>query len=99
VGDPRPVWKLAEFLPRLDAWITRERPADFQRIAATAWVLGRADDPFQGVQRAEGFDDLWYGAIPDTLDARGRVVVGSYFVDPAARTVTCESFSILGWPV
>ena len=45
-------------------WIERELPSDDLRLTVTAWILTRYDDPYQGVQREPGFDNLWFGEIP-----------------------------------
>ena len=32
--------------------------------ANTEWLMSRLEDPYQGVTRADGFDNLWYGTVP-----------------------------------
>lgn len=34
----------------------------------------------QGVRREAGFDNLWFGAVPDSEDGKGRVVACSYWI-------------------
>ena len=34
------------------------------RFLVTEWILTRAADPYQGVRREAGFDNLWFGAVP-----------------------------------
>lgn len=97
-GPDRP-WRLELFDSRLDEWVDRDNPPDFQRIAALNWALSRIDDPYRDAQRAEGFDNLWYAVVSDSLDVRGRAAVCSYWIHESTRTLVCDSFAQLGWPV
>jgi len=60
---------LERFLDRLDAWAEQEDPSTDLRILVTSWIMTRYDDPYQGVQRAEGFENLWFGADPTLTTA------------------------------
>lgn len=92
-------WTLVDFSARLREWVAAENPPDFQWKAAARWVLDLPADPRASGRREDGFDDLWFAEIPDTLDVRSRVVVCSMWIDHAARTVRCECFTTLSWPV
>ncbi len=90
-------WTLEGFLERLDAWAALESPTDDLRLIVTAWVMTRFDDPYQGVRREPGFDNLWFGTIPGTA-ASGTVVVCSYWIEESSRTVRCDNFATLNSP-
>ena len=94
-GDP---WALARFIEMLDAWIDREKPEADLRLMTTAWVLSRADDPYQGVRRAAGFDNLWWGPVPRTATPAGTVVTCAYWIFEADRVVRCDGFATLSLP-
>jgi hypothetical protein len=94
-----PVWQLEGFLDRLDCWVDRESPTDDLRVLVTAWILSRSDTPYQGVRRADGFENLWYGPVPDSADGKGQVVVCAHWVKELTRTVTCDSFATLSLPL
>jgi hypothetical protein len=42
---------------------------------------------------------LWFGPIPDSSDGAGNVVTCSYWINVASRTVRCDLFSTLTWPL
>jgi hypothetical protein len=66
-------------------------------MAVRAWLLSRLDDPYHGVRREPGFENLWSGVVPSTH--RGwTVVVCSYFVFEAMGTVRCNSLATLNLP-
>jgi hypothetical protein len=94
-------YTLDEFLARFDEWADWEtpRPPDDMRYAVLSWLLTRGDNPYEGVKRAEGFDNLWYGMVPGTEHGDGKVVVCSYWIIEAERRVRCESFAVLGLPI
>ena len=93
------VWELQRFLDRLDAWAEQEKAGTDLQILVLSWVMSRSEDPYQGVQRAEGFDNLWFGAIPETEDGRGQVVTCSYSIEELVQRVVCNSFATLGMPL
>jgi hypothetical protein len=97
-ADPLSPWQLIGFIERLDTWIDVERPADDLRLIVTAWVIGRVDDPYQGVRRERGFPNLWFGTIPNTTHGTGQVVVCSYWIEETTRSVRCDSIATLDWP-
>lgn len=96
--SPSPAWILHNFLEALDAWAEREGARDDLPILVTMWIMTRLDDPYQGVRRAEGFDNLWFGVVPDSADGSGAVVTCSYWIEESRRTVTCDSFATLSPP-
>ena len=90
---------LERFLDRLDAWAEQEDPSTDLRILVTSWIMTRYDDPYQGVQRAEGFENLWFGAVPNTDDGLGHAVVCSYWIEETRRAIRCDSFATLNLPL
>ena len=54
--------------------------------------------PYQGVQRVEGFPNLWFGRVPRTVDSKGRAVACSYWIAESTRTVRCDSIATLSLP-
>lgn len=87
-------WRLERFIDHLDYWIDSEHPPDDLRLTVTAWVLTRYEDPYQGVQRESGFENLWFGQIPNTRIADAAVAC-SYWVLAAEHTVRCNSIATL----
>lgn len=92
-------WQLDDFLEQLDAWAARESPADDLMLIVTIWIMTRGDDPYRGVSRASGFENLWFGPVPDSDDGVGRVVTCSYWIHEAGHRVRCNSFATLGRPL
>lgn len=90
-------WVLQEFIPRLDSWIAQESPAESLRFQALAWIFTRYDDPYRGASRAEGFDNLWFAKVPETL-SDGRMLTCSYFIFERERRVLCDTFAVLSVP-
>lgn len=82
-------------MERLDAWDSQERPEEDLRVRVTTWIMSRIDDPYQGVRREAGFDNLWFGVIPDSANLAGEVVVCSYFVWEREHSVVCSSIASL----
>ncbi|MET7948423.1 hypothetical protein [Micromonospora sp. NPDC005324] len=91
------LWVLRGFDRHLDLWIAQFQPDQDLINQVTAWVLSRFEDPFQGVRREQGFDNLWWGHVPLSLRDE-TVVVCSYFVRERERTVTCNSIAPLSLP-
>lgn len=92
-------WKLEGFIEALDRWIERENPHDDLRLAVTSWVLSRADDPYQGVKRERGYDNLWYGVVPKSLHGDNMIVLCSYWVYESRHAVRCDQIATLNYPV
>jgi hypothetical protein len=98
VPDRTSTWTLKDFLEQLDVWNDLEKPSDDLRTHVTAWIISRADDPYQGARREPGFPNLWYVAVPRSYHD-GAVVVCSYEIVELAHEVRCKGFGTLGWPV
>jgi hypothetical protein len=91
-------WQLENFIDHLDMWIEREPPSDDLRLTVTAWILTRYDDPYQGVQREPGFDNLWFGEIPRTRHGAGTAVACSYWIYAGRGFIRCNSIATLPLP-
>ncbi|WP_223884570.1 hypothetical protein [Micromonospora craniellae] len=96
MSDPA-LWVLRGFDMHLDLWIATFKPDQDLINLVTAWVLSRFEDPFQGVRREDGFDNLWWGHVPLSL-RDGTMVVCSYFVHERDRVVACNSIVPLSLP-
>ncbi len=92
-------WKLEGFEECLDRWIALEQPVVDLRFVVLEWVLTRADDPYKGVRRQAGFDNLWFGPVPRSGDGRGNAVACAYWVEERPRTVRCDSIATLAQPI
>lgn len=91
-------WQPIGFQERFDEWLTLERPDVTLWRRVFAWLLDQLDDPYLGVSRADGFDNLWFGVIPDTEHGAQQVVTCSYWINASDRTVRCDSIATLSWP-
>lgn len=97
MGEP---WRLSRFQERLDEWIDLEDPDDRLRIVVVNWVLSRMEDPYDGLLRQQGFDNLWFGIIPGTGDLSARsAVVCSLWIEETAHSVRCDRIATLSWPI
>jgi hypothetical protein len=74
-----------------------DSPPDEVRLIVAAWVIGRFDDPYQGMNREPGFANLWYGRIPGTV-FKGNVVTCSYWIEATDWKVRCNAFATLRYP-
>lgn len=92
-------WFLENFLERLDQWVELEGPPEQIRLAATAWIMTRLDDPYLGVRREPGFDNLWFGPIPETQHGDGLVAACSYWIFEREHRLRCDSFASLTRPL
>jgi hypothetical protein len=93
-----PGWDLEGFEEALDIWAGREAPDVDLRLVVTAWIFSRHDDPYAGVRREPGFDNLWFGPIPESLRDQ-RVVVCANWIVESARTIRCDSIATLSLPI
>ena len=91
-------WELVDFLRRLDRWAELEQPDDELRRLVTAWILTRFDEPYQGVRREPGFDNLWFGRVPGS-EVGGTVVTCAYWIEEDRKVVRCDSFATLSLPL
>lgn len=94
-------WRLELFLERFDMWAQREGTNVDQdlRLVVVSWMQSRMDDPYQGVRRQEGFENFWFGLIPNSGDGQGNFVGCSYWIFEADRLVRCDNYGLLSWPV
>lgn len=92
-------WTLENFLERFDAWVDLESPEDDLRCVVMAWILTRYDDPYQGVRRDSGFENLWFGAVPESGHEPGNVVTCAYWIKESSRTVRCDNVGTLSLPL
>lgn len=92
-------WALEGFLDRLDAWIELEHPGDDLKIFVTAWTLSRHDNPYAGVRREPGFDNLWFGVVPGSVHGTCKAVTCAYWIFESRHTVRCDSFATLSLPI
>ena len=99
VANPDSPWKLELFVEKLDMLLTYEDVSTDLRFLILEWAFTRGDDPFAGVQREPGNDNLWHGTIPRSWDGKGHVIHCSYWVYVASNTVVCNSYGLLSWPV
>lgn len=97
--DRDPLWTLERFEREFDLWLARSVVPVELALVVGSWLMSRSDDPYHGVRRADGFENLWHGIIPDSADGHGRVVVCSYWIFEATRVVRCNSIAQLGTPV
>lgn len=96
--DSTAQWELQGFQRHADIWISTEDPDQDLKNEVLEWLLSRMDDPYQGVKREPGFDNLWYGPVPGTH--RGyTVVVCAYFILEAGHAVKCNSIATLNMPI
>lgn len=86
------------FVERLETWVEAEDPFEDLRLAVTRWIFTRQQDPYQGVRREPGFDNLWFGTIPGTSHGGSQVVVCAYWIEERTHTVRCDSFASLSRP-
>ncbi|MDQ3611638.1 MAG: hypothetical protein M4D85_08570 [Actinomycetota bacterium] len=96
---PDPTWTLHGFEECLDAWIEREQPSEDLSYVVTEWAISRSEDPYGGVRREPGFDNLWFGSVPLSGDGRGNAVACAYWIEEGTRTVRCDSIATLSQPI
>jgi hypothetical protein len=92
-------WILEGFGEALDIWGEREPPDIDLRLVVTAWVFSRHDDPYVGVRREAGFDNLWFGPVPGSVHGDQKVVACAYWIMESTRTVRCDSIATLSLPM
>ena len=99
MGEASPAWRLERFAEHFESWIEREDPTTDLRLLVGFWIWTRSETPYQGVQRAEGFENLWFGAVPNTDDGLGHVVACSYWIEESRHAVRCDSLATLDLPL
>jgi hypothetical protein len=92
-------WTPEGFDGCIQRWDELESPPADLRIWVVEWIFNQLDDPYQGVKRAAGFPNLWWGQVPGTLHGDGMVVVCNYWIVETVHVVRCESVASLSWPV
>jgi hypothetical protein len=73
-------------------------PDTLLRRMVTTWTLTRLDDPYQGLRREAGFENLWFGVVPGTLK-RGAAVVCALWIEESTRRVRCDRIGSLNLPL
>ena len=91
-------WRQQAFEERLDEWIALEEPAEVTRAIVGGWLLSRIDDPYEGLRRQVGFDNLWFGVIPGTKSSDNTVVVCSMWIRELEHVVRCDRIGTPAWP-
>jgi hypothetical protein len=85
-------------VPALDRWIELSEPDQDLRLVVTDWVLSRAQHPYRAVRRETGFDNLWYGTVPQSRHGDDLAVMCSYWIYERERLIRCESIASLALP-
>ncbi len=98
-GDSPSGWVLVRFTEQLERWIDRESPDQDTRLVVANWIMTRYSDPYQGVVREHPIPDLWFGRIPQTLNADDTVVVCAYFVFEQTKIFRCDNIGRIGLPL
>lgn len=91
-------WRLEKFEERYEAWAERDKADDELRLVVVNWLMNRHDDPFLGMARQDGFDDLWFGWIPGSGDGRGNMVACSFRADRTRGVIECNDITTLSYP-
>ena len=99
MGEAPAAWRVERFAEHFESWIEREDPATDLRLLVGFWIWTRSETPYQGVQRAEGFKNLWFGAVPNTDDGLGHVVACSYWIEESRQAVRCDNSATLDLPL
>lgn len=98
MSDGQTSWKLIGFQEYLDIWVRSDRPSQDLVCVVAAWMVGRVDDPYQGMSRETSMPNLWFGPVPGT-DENGTAVACSYFVEESSRIVKCVGLATLSRPI
>lgn len=99
--DGERAWLALAFEDPVKRWVREYQPSLPALRAVRDWIRSREVDPFAGVRLEYTLSDrsYFFGAIPGTMTADGRVVTCSYWVFPADGTVRCDMLSTASWPV
>jgi hypothetical protein len=92
------LWTLANFTEVLERWIERDEPIPGVVVVVGEWIMSRSDDPYQGVRREAGFDNLWWATVPNS-EHQETAVYCAYWIKEADRLVQCESIATLSLPI
>lgn len=63
------------------------------------WIFTRSEDLYRGMRREPSVPNLWWGAVPGTVDEAGRVVVCAHWMDEIHKVVRCDSLAVLQRPL
>lgn len=92
-------WTLEAFTERFAMWVERENPSRDVRRVVGAWIVGRYENPYEGVRRnAEIGANYWWGPVPGSEHA-GTVVAVTYWIFEDRRLVRCDMISTLNAPI
>lgn len=69
-----------------------------RRIAVLEWMVSRGADPYAGARREHGAPNQWLAKIPGTLHD-GHMVVCTFYIYEATKTVRCDMLTTLGLPI
>ena len=97
MASPSGTWTLLDFEDRYDRWVEIDGQDDDLRLEVLAWLVGRQDDPYQGVKPDPRIPGLYYGTIPHT-EVDGRAVLCSYWIFNDQRQVRMDSLATLALP-
>lgn len=90
---------MVNFVEAIDRWMAAETPPEDVRLLVTSWAFTRLEDPYAGLRRAPGFDNLWFGPVPRSQYGAGLVVACSTWIEELTHTVRCDSFASLSRPL
>ncbi len=96
--EPERPWQLVGFIDRLDLWMELESPDDDLRLQVTDWIFTRYTDPYEGVRRAPGFANLWFGQIAGTRRDPDSAVFCAYWIQERGHSLRCDSITTLSLP-
>lgn len=99
MADGDRAWLAVEFDGPVRRWVEEYQPSLTAIENVQNWIYAREADPFSGVRLVPGFDNLMFGVVPGTLDADGRVVTCTYWVQRADHILRCDMISTASWPV
>lgn len=97
--DSRHSWHLATFVEAIDRWVAAETPPDDVPLRVTSWAFTRLEDPYARLRRARGFDNLWFGPVPQSQYGAGLVVACSTWIEELSPAVRCDSCASLSRPL
>jgi hypothetical protein len=87
-------WELFNAIEALDSWAGREQPSQDLRLIVAEWTFNRHADPFAGMERVEGFPNLWFGEVRGTRD-KETAVTCTCRISWGNQTVTFDNFTTL----
>lgn len=92
-------WIALNFDEPVKNWVREYAPSLAIIGNVRDWIRRREVDPFDGAYPVAGMGDrLYYGVIPGTLNADGRVVTCTFWVLREDGIVRCSYISTVSWP-